>query len=97
MYLGRGNKWETPPPHAGDPQMYQMLSLRAVGPRDCNVEGCRGREAMRTFLRLHFLHRHVMGTVVFLDEGNLTHPLFPRCDMLEPWAALNGSYTTTAQ
>ena len=45
---------------------------------------------------VHFFHRHVRDTVIILEEVNLPHPRYPRCDMLFPWWALNGWYITTA-
>ena len=48
-------------------------------------------------MRVHFLHRHVLDTVVILEEGNLPDPRCARCDMLVPWRALNGRHTSTAQ
>ena len=48
-------------------------------------------------MRVHFLHPHVLDTVVILDEGNLPHQRCPRCDMLVPWMALNDRYPATAQ
>ena len=52
------------------------------GPRSCPVEGFPGRAATRTAMRVHFMHRHVLDTVVILEDGNTTHPWCPRCDML---------------
>ena len=34
---------------------------------------------------------------MFLEEGNLPHPWFPRCDMMVPWKALIGRHITTTQ
>ena len=48
-------------------------------------------------MREHFMHRHVLDTVVFFEEGNLPHPQCPRCDMLVPWHALNGKHLATAK
>ena len=48
-------------------------------------------------MRVHFLHRHVRDTVVVLEEVNLPHPRFPRCDMMVPWHALNWKHLATAQ
>ena len=48
-------------------------------------------------MRVHFLYRHALDTVVVLEEGNLTHPRFPRCDMLVPRRKLNGRHPATAQ
>ena len=36
-----------------------------------------------------FPTRHVLDTVVILEEGNLPHPWFPQCEMIVPWRALN--------
>ena len=52
---------------------------------------------MRSDLTVHFLHRKIRDAVFILEEGNLPHPRCPRCDILVPWEALNGLYTTTAQ
>ena len=48
-------------------------------------------------MRVHFLHWHVLDTVVILEEGNLPHPRCPRCDILVPRRALNGRHPSTAQ
>ena len=48
-------------------------------------------------MRVNFWHRHVSGTVVILEEGNLPHPRFPLCDILVPWKALNGTHRRTEQ
>ena len=48
-------------------------------------------------MQVHFLHRHVLDAVVILEEGNLPHPGYPRCDMLVPRRALNGRRPATAQ
>ena len=45
---------------------YQMDFLAKGGPRICLVEGCLGRAATRTEMRVHFLHWHVLDTVVIL-------------------------------
>ena len=68
-----------------------------TGPWEFPIEGCRGRTAIRTALRVHFFRRHIRDTVVILEEGNLPHPQCPRFDMLVPWKALNGRHTNTAQ
>ena len=49
-----------------------------------------GRAGTRTAMRVHFWIRHMRDTVIILEEGNLPHPICPRCDMLVPWRALNG-------
>ena len=48
-------------------------------------------------MRMHFFNRHVRDIVIILEEGNLPHPRFPRCDMLVPWRELNGRHHATAQ
>ena len=53
--------------------------------------------ATRTAMRVHFVHRHVLDTVVTLEEGNLPHPQCAKCDMQVPCRALNGRHPGTAQ
>ena len=48
-------------------------------------------------MQVHFLHRHVLDTVVIMEEGNLPHPRCARCDTLVPRRALNGRHLATAQ
>ena len=45
---------------------------------------------------MHFCNWHVWGIVIILDEGNLPHPRYSRCDMLVPWRELTGRHHTTA-
>ena len=33
---------------------------------------------------VHFLHRHILDTMVILEEVNLPHPRCTQCDMLVP-------------
>ena len=67
------------------------------GSRRCPVEECPGTLATKTAMRVHFVHRHVQDTVVMLEEGNLSHPQCPRCDLQVPRKALNGRHLGTAQ
>ena len=67
------------------------------GPRNCPIEGCTGRAAMRTEMWVHFFHRHIRDNVIILEEENLPHPQFPQYDILVPWRALNGRHFDTAQ
>ena len=67
------------------------------GPRRCPVEGCPGKLATRTAMRVQFVHQHVLDTVVMLEEGNFPHPRCSRCDMQVPRKALNGRNLGTAQ
>ena len=46
---------------------------------------------------VHFLHQHVLDTVVILEEGNLPHPRCTRCDMLVLRRALNDRHPATSQ
>ena len=46
---------------------------------------------------MHFMHRHVLDTVVMLEEGNFPRPRCARCDMQVPRKALNGRHLGTAQ
>ena len=46
---------------------------------------------------MHFVHRHVLDTMVMLEEGNFTHPRCARCDMLVLRRTLNGRHPATAQ
>ena len=48
-------------------------------------------------MRVHFVHRHVLNTVVVLEEGNFPHPRCARCDIQVPRRALNGRHPGTAQ
>ena len=65
--------WRTPA--AGDgPRTFRMAFPAKGGPRICPVERCPGQAATRTAMWVHFLHRHVLDTVVILEEGHLHHP-----------------------
>ena len=46
---------------------------------------------------VHFVHRHVLDTVVILEEGNFHHPRCTRCDMMVPRQALNRRHLGTSQ
>ena len=35
-------------------------------------------------MQVHFVHRHVLDTVVILEEGNFPHPRCALCNMLFP-------------
>ena len=48
-------------------------------------------------MRVQFLYRHVLDTVVIMEEGKLPHPRCARCNMLVPQRALNGRHPATAQ
>ena len=74
-----------------------MSFLAKGGPRTFHVEGCPERVATRTEMRVHFVHRHVLDTVVMLEEGNFPHPRCARCDIQLPRRALNGRHLGTAQ
>ena len=80
-----------------DPWTYCMTFPAKGGLWSFPVEGCPGRAAMRTVMRVHLLPWYVLDTVVVLEEGNLSHPQCPRCNMLVPRRALNGRHPATAQ
>ena len=46
---------------------------------------------------VHFLHGHVLNTVIILEEENLPHPWCVLCEMMVPQRALNGRRRDTAQ
>ena len=48
-------------------------------------------------MQLHYLHLHVLDTVVMMEEVNLPYPRCTRCDMLVPRQALKGRHPSTAQ
>ena len=79
------------------PKSYRMSFPAKGGPQKCPVEGCMGRVATRTAMRVHFVHPHVLDTVVILEEGNSPHPWCSQCDMQVPRRALNGRHLGTAQ
>ena len=43
------------------------------------------------------MHRHVLDTMVMLEEGNSPHPWCARCDMQVPQRAMNVRHPGTAQ
>ena len=53
--------------------------------------------AKRTAIRVYFVHRYVLDTVVILEEGNFPHPQCAWCDMQVPWRDMNGRHPGTAQ
>ena len=53
-----------------EPRMYRMAFLAKGGPRICPLEACQGQVVTRTAMQVHFIHRHIMDTVVILEEGN---------------------------
>ena len=89
-------KWSTPT--AGTrPQTYRMSFPAKGGPRKFPMAGCPGRVAMRTATQVHFVHRHVLDTVVILEEGKFPHPWCAQCDMLVPRRDLNRRNPGTSQ
>ena len=70
---GRRRQWSTPA-EGRVPQEYRISFPAKGGPRTCPVEGCLGKLTTRTAMRVHFVHRHVIETVVILEEGNSPHP-----------------------
>ena len=46
---------------------------------------------------VHFMHRHILDTVVILELVNSSHPRCVQCDMLVPRRTLNGRHPATSQ
>ena len=65
--------WITPATGDG-PRTYRMAFPAKGCPRSCPVEGCPGRAATRTAMRVYFLRRNVLDTMVILEERNLPNP-----------------------
>ena len=63
---------------------YCMVFPDRGGEWSCPVKGFPGQAAARTAMRVHFLHRHVLDTVIILEEINLPRPWYFQCDMLVP-------------
>ena len=78
------------------PQTFRMTFPSKGVPWSCPVEGCPGGAAIRTAMPVHFLYRHVLDTVVVLEEVNLPHPGCTRCNILFPYRALNGRHPAKA-
>ena len=51
------------------------------GTADMPRGGVPGKMATRTAVQVHFVHRHVLDTVVMLEEGNFPHPRCAKCNM----------------
>ena len=93
---GRRRQWTTPAVGRG-PQSYRMSFPAKGGPQKCPVEGCPWRVATRTAMQVHFVHRHLLNTVVILEEGNFHHSRCAQCNMQVPQRALNGQHPGTVQ
>ena len=50
--------------------------------------GCPGRAMIQSALRVHFLHRPMLYTIVVLEEGNHLLQHCPKCDMCFLWELL---------
>ena len=64
---GRQQQWNTTAAGSGS-QSYRISFLAKGGPQKCPVAGCPSRVATRTAMQVHFVHRHVLETVVILEE-----------------------------
>ena len=78
------------------PITYRVVFPAWEGPRPCPVEGCSGPALVQTAMRVHFWYWYIRDTVVILEEGHLSHPHCPLCDMLVLWKALNGTHRGTS-
>ena len=65
--------WRNPTKEDGT-RTFRMAFPAKGGLRSCPVEGYLGQAVTRAAIRVQFLHRHVLDTMVILDEGNRTHP-----------------------
>ena len=77
---GQRRQWTTPA-EGRVPQEYRRSFPTKGGPRACPVEGCPGKMATRTAMRVQFVHRHVLNTVVMLEKRNFPHPRCAKCNM----------------
>ena len=66
------------------PQTYQMAFPAKGVPRSCPVEGFSGQAVTRTAMQVNFLHRHVLDTVVIMEDLNIPHPWCTQCNILLP-------------
>ena len=66
-------QWSTLDAETG-PQTFRMTFPDKGGPRNFPVVGCPVRVATRSEMRVNSLHRHVLDTVVILEEVNFSHP-----------------------
>ena len=89
------SQWETLPSDL-EPQTYRMDFQTAMRPQEFPVKECMKWAATRTVMIVHFLHRDIWDTVIILEEVNLPHPWYTRCDVLVPCKDLNGRHLTTA-
>ena len=86
-----------PPPYPPDDPMTYRVSFPwteydIVFP----LGECMGRSSIQSALRVHFVHRPVWDTQLFLEEGNHPHPRCPKCDMFVTWWELNRKHPSTA-
>ena len=93
---GQRRQWTTPT-EGRVSQEYWISFPAKGGPRRYPMEGCPGKLATRTAMRVHFVHWHVLDTVLILEERIFPHPRCARCDMQVPRRALNGRHPGTAR
>ena len=85
------------PPGGREGQDIQDVLPSKGGAESVSSGGGPGGVSDRTVMRVHFVHRHVHGTVVMLEEGNPPLPRCPRCDLQVSRKALNGRHLGTLQ
>ena len=93
---GRSGKEGDKEGGGNDPSTFWMSFPKKSGPKPCPVEGCSGRAETRTAMRVNLWHRHILETVVIMEEVNLPHPWCPLCDIMVLWSSLNGMHRRTA-
>ena len=67
----------------------------AYMPQETNGE-ISGGSTIWTNFRVHFVHCHMLDTIVILEEGNRPYPRCPNCDMFVSHKALKGRNLTTS-
>ena len=85
------------PPPEGEHKTAWIFFPSAARSQYFPVEGCKVRSKTQTGIHVHFMHHHVWYTIVILEEEKLLHQRCLCCDMLVPWASLNGCYPNTSQ
>ena len=51
--------------------------------------------SIRSELWVHFMHRHMRDTLLFLKEGKHPLPRCPKCDIFFTWRVLNRKHRAT--
>ena len=60
------------------------------------VEGCPGKAASCTNLRIHFMHRNLEYTILVLTKGPGRHPWYQKLNMFRTGEKMSARYLGTA-